>query len=171
MIVAVDRPVEDQLLELAAVINAHPDWWQFPGQNAVRGFLGADPILIVGDQPSTSPWDESHPNRRVFYGLLAKIGAGNVHITDLYKRRGRSGALRKGLPADFQEHLAFFRREVTILHPTRVVALGHHAFQLLHEHVPELRPILRRMWHFAYVVRYGKVAEYEANMRSAIFGA
>ena len=162
--------MKDQLLELATVIDAHSEWWRFPEQGVVRGFLGTDPTFIVGDQPSTSPWDEFHPNRRAFYGLLAEIGAGSVHITDLYKRRGRSGALRKGLPADFQEHLAFFRREVTILHPTRVVALGHHAFQLLHEHVPELRPILRRMWHFAYVVRYGKVAEYEANMRSAIWG-
>ena len=41
--------------------------------------------------------------------------------------------------------------------PTRIVALGHHAYRLLSRHVPEVRPMLGRMWHFAYVVRYNKL--------------
>lgn len=130
--------------------------------------MGTDPVLIVGDQPSTSAWEYSNPNRRTFYDLLAKVGAGNAHLTDLYKRRGLSGALLEGLPADFAEHLTIFRQEIDILKPKRVVALGHHAYGLLAIHIPEIKPLLMRMWHFAYVVRYNKIARYEANIREAL---
>lgn len=95
------------------------------------------------------------------------VGAADAHITDLYKRRGRAGSLRRGLPPDFSEHLEFFRRELALVKPTRVVALGHLAHGLLSRHVPEVRPILGRMWHFAYVVRYRKLAFYMSNMRVA----
>jgi len=159
-----------QLGELAKLIDAHPDWWRFPEDGPIRGFLGSDPIFLVGDQPSTSAWESWHPNRRAFYGLLEKLGASNAHLTDLYKRRGRSGALRSGLPADFDLHLRLFREELAILRPTRVVALGGHAYDLLATHVPEVRPILSQMWHFAYAVRYGRLAEWEENARAALEG-
>lgn len=100
--------------------------------------------------------------------MLAKVGAGNAHLTDLYKRRGLSGALLEGLPADFAEHLTIFRQEIDILKPKRVIALGHHAYGLLAIHIPEIKPLLMRMWHFAYVVRYNKIARYEANIREAL---
>ena len=62
----------------------------------------------------------------------------------------------------------FFRAEIALLNPTRVVALGHDAYWLLKRYVPELLPILRRMWHFAYVVRYNKTILYEENARAAL---
>jgi|SRR5665213_628523 len=167
----------EQLLELAGIIDRHPKWWRFPVQEPVQGFLGADPVFIVGDQPSTSPWGPDHPNRQAFYGLLEKIGASNFHLTDIYKRRGKSSELRKclppdlkPLPTDFSEHLMFFKKEVALLRPTRIVALGEIAQILLSLHFPELKPI-RRMWHFAYAVQQGKLDQYEDNMRSAIWGA
>jgi hypothetical protein len=157
-----------QLAQLAAVIDSHSDWWRFPEEATVRGFLGTDRLFIVGDQPSTSPWDASHPNRRAFYGLLVAIGVPNAHLTDLYKKRGRSGTLRSGLPDDFDAHLKFFREELAIIQPTRVVALGQLACDLLAKHVPEVRPMLSQMWHFAYPVRRGRLSEWEANARGAI---
>lgn len=159
-----------RLEELAGVIDSHVDWWRFPEEGPIRGFLGTDPLFIVGDQPSTSPWDSSHPNRRAFYALLNRLAVPNAHVTDLYKRRGSSGALKKGLPDDFKAHVEFFREEVEILQPFRVVALGGHAHQLLAAHVPELVPILTEMWHFSYVVRYGRTFEWRENARLAIFG-
>jgi hypothetical protein len=162
---------KEQLRQLAGKIDTNADWWRFPTQDPIQGFLGTDPIFIVGDQPSTSEWGISHPNRMVFYGHLQKVVAANAHLTDLYKKRGRSGALKQGLPEDFEEHLVFFRKEIEILQPTRVVALGQLAYDLLVQHVAELRPMLRRMWHFSYVVRSGRLSQYEANMRRAIFGA
>ena len=159
---------KDALRVLAERIHSQKDWWLFPDQGSIQGFMGTDPVFIVGDQPSKSEWPPEHPNRRAFYGLLQKIGAPNVHLTDLYKKRGECGALRTGLPDDFEEHVNLFRREIEILQPIRIVALGHLAHQLLMQHVPECKPMLRLIWHFSYAVRYGKLSQYEADMRRAI---
>jgi hypothetical protein len=147
------------------------DWWQFPTEPLVEGFMGTGDF-IVGDQPSTSDWDPWNRNRRVFYDLLPQVVLGNSHITDIYKRRGKSGTLKKRIranqtPEDFMKHIEFFRAELALLKPTRVVALGYDAQWLLKRFVPEVRPILSRMWHFAYVVRYNKTALYERNVRFA----
>lgn len=158
------------LAELARIIDSHADWWRFPEEGPIRGFLGTDPLFIVGDQPSISTWDSSHPNRRAFYTLLARLGESNAHVTDLYKRRGRSGALKAGLPSDFDIHLKFFRDDLAILRPTRIVALGAQAHKLLAQHVPEVLPILGQMWHFAYAVRFGRKSGWEANARLAFRG-
>lgn len=158
------------LLELAHEVDANRNWWRFPEETPIKGFLGASSIVIVGDQPSTSSWPESHPNRRAFYDTLKKVDASNAHLTDLYKKRGRSRALRKEpLPNDFNDHLLFFRREIEILQPTRVVAVGELAYDLMFQHLNELRPILGLMWHFSFVVRSGLLHQYEANMRRAIW--
>src|SRR6185437_3332894 len=165
MAVAANNSKRLALLKLADEIDVHSDWWRFPTEHPIQGFLGESSIFIVGDQPSTSLWPEVHPNRRAFYDNLKKVRAENAHLTDLYKKRGNSSGLRNGLPKDFGQHLKFFRREIDILHPTRIVAVGWLAFDLLFEHIQEVRPILCRMWHFSYVVRHGKLALYEANMR------
>jgi hypothetical protein len=65
------------------------------------------------------------------------------------------------------EHIEFLRAEIDVLNPTRVVALGNDAHWLLKRYVPEVSPILSRMWHFSYVVRYNKTALYEKNARAA----
>jgi len=168
--VASTNEKKDALFELAENIRSHEDWWLFPAQDSIQGFMGTDPIFIVGDQPSNSEWLPSHPNRIAFYEHLQRVGVPNAHLTDLYKKRGKSGTLRAGLPNDFHDHVSLFRREIEILQPTRIVALGHLAYRLLMQHVPEQRPALRRMWHFSYVVRYGKLLQYEADMRRAIWG-
>jgi hypothetical protein len=159
------------LRELAEKIRSHHDWWLFPAQDPIQGFMGTNPIFIVGDQPSNSDWPPDHPNRKAFYGHLQKVGVPNAHLTDLYKKRGKCSALRAGLPNDFPEHVGLFRREIEILQPTRIVALGQLAYDLLMQHVAECRPGLKRMWHFSYVVRYGKLPQYEDNMRRAIWDA
>src|SRR5581483_11225211 len=159
-----------RLSELASMIDSHTDWWRFPEEPPIRGFLGSDPLFFVGDQPSTSSWEFSNPNRRAFYGLLGRLGASNAHITDLYKKRGLSGSLKDGLPADFDAHLRLFREELEILRPTRVIALGRHAYDLLQTHVPELRRMLGQIWHFAYAVRYGRVDEWQDNAHAALKG-
>src|SRR4051812_704125 len=109
-----------QLLEMALIIDSHQDWWRFPTEKIVEGFLGTDPIFIVGDQPSTSQWNVNNRNRRGFYDTLIKIGAANAHLTDLYKRRGSSSELRQRIPGDLHEHIDFFRKEVALLNPARV---------------------------------------------------
>lgn len=146
-------------------ISSHEDWWIFPSEKLVQGFEGTDPIFIVGDQPSTDAWPVKHPNRRAFYDTLSKVDLSNAHLTDLYKKRGLSNALKNGLPNDFAEHLAVFRKEMKILQPKLIVALGELAQGLLIQNLPEWKKPIPRIWHFSYVVRAGKESEYEANMR------
>jgi len=168
-----DSSVENQkhkaLSQLAKEITTGQSCWLFPKENEIGGFFGTDPIAIVGDEPSTSSWDRAHPHRRIFYDTLKKVGASNAHLTDLYKKRGYSGGLQNSLPQDFQNHLKYFRRELEIVKPIRVVAIGWLAYNLLRYHLPELNPMLGRMWQFSYVGRSGKSHLYEAHMRRAIW--
>jgi hypothetical protein len=60
----------DRLHEMAALIDSRSDWWRFPEEEIVKGFNGRGRLFIVGDQPSTSSWEFSHPNRRALYDLL-----------------------------------------------------------------------------------------------------
>jgi len=118
----------------------------------VEGFLGTGTIFIVGDQPSTAPGGPAHPHRRAFYDLLAEEGAGDSHLTDLYKSRGPAGELRKGTaPKDFDEHRKVFRTEVELLEPPTILVLGKDAYNLLLTHTPELNGILKWVWHFGAV--------------------
>jgi hypothetical protein len=161
---------KEALLELQASILSHADWWLFPTEPSVQGFLGTGKIFIVGDQPSTDHWETAHPHRRAFYDLLATEGAGDCHLTDLYKRRGVAGELRNGIPEDFDEHRRIFRTEIELLRSSAVLALGWDAYNLLSTHTPELSNILKRVLHFG-VVRHGKLAQFQASLRSAIIAA
>ena len=156
------------LIELAKRIQLHEDWWIFPEENSVKGFMGMGPVFIVGDQPSTDPWPPEHPNRRVFYNTLQKAGLAGAHLTDLYKRRGLSSALEHGLPSDFSDHVSLFQEEIKLLQPTLIVALGQLAQRLLIENVRFWKRSVPRIWHFSHVVRVGKEIEYESNMREMI---
>jgi hypothetical protein len=158
------------LHELAGSINSRKGCWLFPQQGSVQGFIGTDPVFLVGDQPSMSPWPPEHPNRKFLYGLLHRLGLANAHLTDIYKRRGGCGALREGLPEDFHEHVSWFREEIELLQPTCIIALGNLAFELLDKHVPECKPMLKKVWHFAYAARYGKLSQYEADLVRAVVG-
>src|SRR5882672_9334278 len=122
------RGIDDKLTrlrEIAKEVDSQPNWWRFPTEAQIQGFLGTAPLFIVGDQPSTSDWAYSNPNRRALYDSLMGLGVPNAHITDLYKKRGKAGGLRQRLPEDFNEHIKIFRRELQILQPTRIVALGN----------------------------------------------
>ncbi len=160
---------KDALLELSEEIRSSKDWWLFPTQHPIQGFMGTDSIFIVGDQPSTDEWPPEHPNRKVFYETLQKIGLQNAHLTDLYKKRGLSSGLERGLPDDFPNHVDFFRREIEIRQPTLIVGLGQPAQRLLIQNVTDWTRTVPRIWHFSHVVREGKESEYEANMREMIF--
>ena len=81
-------PKNATLRRLAETIHSHEDWWLFPAQDSIQGFMGTDPVFFVGDQPSKSEWPPEHPNRKAFYGVLQKIGLPNAHLTasELFER-------------------------------------------------------------------------------------
>jgi len=145
-------------------------WWTFPSEDPVSGFLGVRPLVVVGDQPSTSSWPESHPSRRLLYDTLIELEVPDAHLTDVIKRRGKGSESRKTLPADFRVHIDLLRREIEIIQPSRIVALGSSAEQLLLENLPEVRERVRRAWHFAYGARPGRAEDFKAKLRTAIFG-
>ena len=158
------------LLELAERIRSRWNCWLYPTEPKVQGFLGVGAIFIVGDQPSTDRWEVTHPHRRAFYDLLATEGAGDFHLTDIYKRRGLSGELRNSMPEDFDEHLELFRIEVDLLRPRTILAMGRDAHRLLLTHTPELTSLLIRVWHFG-TVRHVKLKEFQASLRRGINAA
>jgi len=159
------------LRELANEIASHKDWWLFPPQEPIQGFMGTDQIFIVGDQPSTAEWGPADPRRKIFYGTLQSVGLHNAHLTDLYKKRGYSSSLQQGLPADFLDHVNLFRKEIRILAPKLIVAVGELAQRLLKQSLPEWRDPIPRIFHFSYVVKQGwDQKQYEANMRHIILG-
>jgi hypothetical protein len=149
-------------------VDPRERWWTFPSQGPIMGFFGVRPLIVIGDQPSTVSWPESHPSRALLYGTLIKLGAPDAHLTDVIKRRGKGSESRNTLPADLHIHLDLLRREIDIIQPVRIVALGVCAEQLLLEHVPEVREKVRRVWHFAFGARPGRAEGFEAQLRAAI---
>ena len=167
----------DKVLKLIALwveeigpkeLDPQERWWTFPSQGPIMGFFGARPLMLIGDQPSTDPWPETHPSRVLLYGTLAKLGAPDAHLTDVIKRRGKSSESCWRLPVDFPLHLDLLRREIDIVQPSRIIALGACAERLLLEHLPEVQKDLRRAWHFAYGTRPGRAEGFEAQLRAAI---
>jgi hypothetical protein len=156
----------EQLLELASGKAPNFGWWFFPTEDVVQGFLGTSQIFMVGIRPSTQT--KNNRNCRIFYDLLAKIGASNVHLTDIYKRPALSKDTEVESEEDFQDHLLFFREEIKILRPTRVIALGSDARNRLRWHLPELEPIVGWETHYSSVIRSGRLPEYEQKLRAAI---
>jgi hypothetical protein len=162
------REKKAALRELGSKIEKHEGWWIFPEESPIQGFMGAGSVFIVGDQPSKSDWEVGHPNRTAFYRTLQKVGIHDAHLTDIYKRRGECSELNIAIPADFEDHVKFLKQEIEIVKPTYIVALGVLAQRVLIQKV--LHRSIPRMWHFNYVVRAHKIADYAQNMREAIWG-
>jgi uracil-DNA glycosylase len=176
------HPADKQsgLKQMAQEIDTNEAWWRFPTESkiGVGGFMGDGQIFIVGEQPSFSDWDEDHEHRRALYDLLASLEAGSCHLTDLYKRRGSVGEFRNGpLPEDFDEHLDFFLRELELLEPTLLLAMGGKTHDLLTESLPGLMkrlpglttPDVRKVWHFGSVA-YGKKEEFQESLCAGLQG-
>lgn len=149
-------------------LRSEEQWWTFPSQGPIKGFFGVRPLMVIGDQPSTDSWPEWHPSRVLLYGTLIKLGVPDAHLTDVIKRRGKGSESRKSMPVDFPLHLEILRREIKIIQPYRIIALGDCAEQLLVDHMPEVQEKVRRVWHFAYGSRPGKADGFEAQLRAAI---
>ena len=135
-----------------------------------HGVLTSDQTLVLGKLFVASAKDlvfVEHPHRRAYYDLLADEGVGEAHLTDLYKKRGQAGELKNGLPADFQEHLQFFLKEVDLLQPTTILAMGKDAYNLLRRHTPKLSKRCFRVWHFG-AVRHGNLEEFQTSLRNGI---
>lgn len=162
------------MADLASAITKIDNAWLFPPEPAgVSGFWGLGPLLFIGDQPSTSEWPVCDLGRRLLYGKLLKYGFSDAHLTDFYKKRGESGGLSDwknvGLPPDWATiHEPVLRSEIRIVDPSRIIAIGDLAYQLIFNFMPDLRPRLVRMMHFAHGIRPGKLFDFEFSLQVAV---
>lgn len=155
----------DELRRLQAELEAQiPNAWLFPQIGNVKGFTGTGPIMIVAERPSTGQF--GNRSAELLYSLLEKYGASDAHITDVIKSRGR---VDDPYPADIAADRYFFDRELEIVRPTRIVAMGKKVYDLLQFALAGTGIQIRQVWHYAYPGRYPqRIEEFEEQMRGAL---
>jgi uracil-DNA glycosylase len=163
-----------QLKALYEEIIADKNKWTFPALEDVRGFLGTGPVMVVAARPSMARFD---PRRVVagrdavslLYKALQKdaVVGHNAHVTDYIKTRARGGA---AWPEDLQAEARLFERELDIVQPRWLIALGEEVFLTL-RHPAAVRGIAlgaRPVLHYAYARRFRKTAEFMRQMAKAL---
>lgn len=110
---------------------------------------------------------------------MKSLGLQEAHLTDLYKRRGRIGELRRDpLPSDFDHHLDFFAKELEVLKPSHLLVMGTKTFELVTSRLPAVldqlpgisAPVIQKVWHFGSVA-YGNRQAFEQSFHSALRAA
>jgi uracil-DNA glycosylase len=129
--------LEKQLLNLRSdVIDKYEkkQWkevWFFPHRKKVKGFLGTSDLIIIGLNPSTGAF----PNERakLLYQALTQAGLTNAHLTDLIKVRAKRVDAERLLTNDdfLSEQLKTLTKEIRILRPQLLVAMGQRCFEML----------------------------------------
>lgn len=128
----------------------------------VAGYLGTDPVMFVGQRPSTGRGGFSRlatGGGSGFYPLLIDYGFKNAHITDVVKESARAGTP----PLEqVERNWPFFQEELEIIRPQVVVALGGWVHWVLEQRIPYLIPF-ERIMHYSY--RFIRSAERERRLR------
>ncbi len=135
--------------------------WFFPDSaGAIQGYLGTDPVVFVGQRPSTGRGGLSRQALGGFYTLLCEYGFAGAHVTDIVKEQ-----MPVGVPSNEQveRNWPFFREELEILQPKVLVALGSWVFQTLDQRLDALLPV-RRFTHYSY--RFGQASQLEQELRA-----
>lgn len=159
-----------QLKALYAEILAAENSWTFPSHRGVQGFMGTGPVMIVAERPSMAKFDPARVNAgrdavSLLYDALRRYGGTEAHVTDYIKTRARGGA---AWAEDLQAEACLFERELDIVGPTRLIALGERVF-LTQRHSAAVRGIpLHQVLHYAYARRYRKTAKLMRQMKVAL---
>ena len=149
------------------IVDRIPDAWLFPTRGPVFGFLGASPVMLVAERPSTGQF-ESRADK-LLYSLLEKLGVPDAHLTDVIKSRGRVG---DPYPSDISEHRRVFERELAIVQPHLIIAFGQKVYDLLQFTLAGGGATIRTVWHYSYTRRGAdKPAAFEAQLRNALDGS
>lgn len=92
------------------IISTIPKPWLFPTRGKVKGFMGAAPVMFVGERPSTRNFGVRADS--LLYSLLEKHGVADAHLTDVIKTRGR---VKDPYPDDIGLHRRVFDQEIQIV--------------------------------------------------------
>lgn len=126
-----------------------PDGWTFPAEeNGVSGFAGLAPVFIIAEHPSFSEWPPENKGRRLLYDSLMACGAGEAHLTDIVKSRGKGHEWKKWPPERLRPHIDFLRREMDELKPKNLVLLGNDAQKLFSAHFANEAASAKMVPHF-----------------------
>ncbi len=153
----------ERLTELETRVKEHfgqKQLWFFKDDSgAIAGYLGTDPVMFVGQRPSTGRGGTAHVALGGFYSLLVEYGFADAHVTDLVKEQ-----MKVGIPSDEQvdRNWPFFQEELEIIRPKVVVALGGWVHWILEHRIESLIPI-ERIMHYSY--RFIRPPEREKRLR------
>ncbi|MBO3798313.1 MAG: uracil-DNA glycosylase family protein [Thermoproteota archaeon] len=91
-------------------------------------------------------------------------------ITDLVKCRGEAGKKMKRIP---ENCIRFLKREIEIVNPEAIVAMGNDAKHLLSRYSNELgiEGLFKKentIWHYAYAKRMNRIDEYKKQFREVM---
>lgn len=99
------------------------DLFFFPRKWGVDGYFGTGAVCFVAQKPSTGSFPSRHD--RLLYGSMITNSLENAHLTDFSKETGQGG--EEIAPQERQRNLPYFERELNILQPELLVALGEKA--------------------------------------------
>ncbi len=134
----------------------HGPWFFPPDESGVKGFFGTGSIVFVCPRPSTGSFADTAS--RLFYKLLKEHGFSDAHLTDMVKCRRKAGKMSS---VEIQNCLPFLIREIDILKPQRIVAVGNDVYR-------ELKGLLEnviQICHYSYAHRYKKADRLEMQLR------
>lgn len=147
-----------QLAELKREMEADPslgdDLFFFPTHEGVQGYWGTDPVWFVGQKPSKG--GPGFPDRAVtlLYETLADYELENIHITDITKERGYVPSDWKKIPVEEVERMRpYFRREIELLRPSVLVAMGQYVYNALKHMEATDGTRLEYIPHYSWAIR------------------
>lgn len=133
--------------------------WFFPEYAGVKGYLGTAEVFFVGPNPSTGRFPQK--SDIFLYDHLRAFGFADAHLSDCIKyhlSNNEVQALKKAdaLKSDgalLRSQRNYFLREVEIIRPRLVVAMGDLAHEIL-EGWLQGGPRLLKMIHYKKPVRF-----------------
>lgn len=136
--------------------------WFYPEYNKVKGWLGIQPIMFVGPNPSCNTFPTRYTD--FFYEQLEKNGFGNAHLTDLIKIRARNDDADTVIDKAFNEQIKFFEEEIKIIEPKIIVMMGDRAKRKLEEFNYEDKRIYF-IYHYSSIRFPRNKKEFISNMK------
>jgi len=104
------------------------NFWNFPTIGDVKGFFGAEDYIFVATQPHLGEFPKTQNDRRLYVNMK-KYGFNNAHLTDVVKCRGRK--FKELTKTEVDNCIKWFDKEVRIVKPKVIIALGKKAFDVL----------------------------------------
>jgi hypothetical protein len=118
----------------------------------IKGYEGEGPIVVIGYRPSTDLWKYDAPSRRLLYDTMKENGVGGAYLTDCIKERSRVKDDEKNY--DLHWNLAVLSRELEIIRPALILALGQRSERFLYKHSFAHRYSIGVTHHFGIVHQY-----------------